>query len=117
MKGAPQYDAASLLWQAGQISGMIGNRASLEHYMNAFEQTVGESIDRDTFRSQVQWLRVDTPLTGAGAYGFRGLFRTQGPVSYEYSAGAEQPEMVLQQSNHGHRGTRIQKSTGDLCKQ
>ncbi|MBL7696321.1 MAG: phosphotransferase [Ferruginibacter sp.] len=74
MKGAPQYDAASLLWQARANLRDDWKQGLLEHYMNAFEQTVGESIDRDTFRSQYNGYVLIRLLQVLGAYGFRGLF-------------------------------------------
>ena len=74
MKGAPQYDVASLLWQAkANLSDDWKNRL-LEDYINAFEKIVEEPIDKDAFRSQYNGYVLIRLLQVLGAYGFRGLF-------------------------------------------
>ena len=74
MKGAPQYDVASLLWQAkANLSDDWKNRL-LEDYIDAFENIVEEPIDKDTFRSQYNGYVLIRLLQVLGAYGFRGLF-------------------------------------------
>ena len=47
MKGAPQYDVASLLWQAKANLPDDWKQYLLEDYMDAFEKVVGEPIDKD----------------------------------------------------------------------
>jgi aminoglycoside/choline kinase family phosphotransferase len=74
MKGAPQYDVASLLWQAKANLPEEWKQRLLEDYMNAFEAEVEESIDRDIFRSQYNGYVLIRLLQVLGAYGFRGLF-------------------------------------------
>ena len=53
MKGAPQYDVASLLWQAGQTCPTNGKADLLEDYMNSFETIIGEPLDRTVFQKPV----------------------------------------------------------------
>jgi len=74
MKGAPQYDAASLLWQAKANLPDDWKNRLLGEYMNAFEQVIGESIDKEVFRSQYNGYVLIRLLQVLGAYGFRGLF-------------------------------------------
>ncbi len=74
MKGAPQYDVASLLWQAKANLPDDWKQHLLEDYMNAFEKVVEEPIDKDTFRSQYNGYVLIRLLQVLGAYGFRGLF-------------------------------------------
>ncbi|MES2847758.1 MAG: RNase adapter RapZ [Bacteroidota bacterium] len=74
MKGAPQYDVASLLWQAKANLPDDWKQRLLEDYMNAFENVIGESIDKDVFRSQYNGYVLIRLLQVLGAYGFRGLF-------------------------------------------
>jgi len=74
MKGAPQYDVASLLWQARANLTDEWKQDLLEHYMTEFEKLVGEELDRDTFRSQYNGYVLIRLLQVLGAYGFRGLF-------------------------------------------
>lgn len=74
MMGAPQYDVASLLWQAKANLPDDWKQRLLEDYMTAFEKAIGETIDRDIFRSQYNGYVLIRLLQVLGAYGFRGLF-------------------------------------------
>lgn len=74
MKGAPQYDVASLLWQARANLPDDWKQHLLEDYMESFEKAVETPIDRDTFRSQYNGYVLIRLLQVLGAYGFRGLF-------------------------------------------
>ena len=74
MKGAPQYDVASLLWQAKANLSDDWKQRLLEDYINSFESIVGEAVDRDVFRSQYNGYVLIRLLQVLGAYGFRGLF-------------------------------------------
>ncbi len=74
MKGAPQYDAASLLWQARANLPDDWKQHLLEDYMNAFEEITGQPVDRGIFRSQYNGYVLIRLLQVLGAYGFRGLF-------------------------------------------
>ncbi len=74
MKGAPQYDAASLLWQAKANLPDTWKQQLLEDYMDAFEQIIGQPVDRAVFRSQYNGYVLIRLLQVLGAYGFRGLF-------------------------------------------
>jgi aminoglycoside/choline kinase family phosphotransferase len=74
MKGAPQYDVASLLWQAKANLPDEWKQKLLEDYINSFETIVAETVDRDVFRSQYNGYVLIRLLQVLGAYGFRGLF-------------------------------------------
>jgi aminoglycoside/choline kinase family phosphotransferase len=74
MNGAPQYDVASLLWQAKANLPDDWKHGLLEDYIDSFEETVGEIVDRDVFRSQYNGYVLIRLLQVLGAYGFRGLF-------------------------------------------
>ncbi|MBL0145256.1 MAG: phosphotransferase [Chitinophagaceae bacterium] len=74
MKGAPQYDVASLLWQAKANLPDDWKNYLLEDYINSFEKIVEETVDRDVFKSQYNGYVLIRLLQVLGAYGFRGLF-------------------------------------------
>ena len=74
MQGAPQYDVASLLWQARANLSDDWKSRLLEDYINAFEKTLEQPIDKETFRSQYNGYVLIRLLQVLGAYGFRGLF-------------------------------------------
>jgi aminoglycoside/choline kinase family phosphotransferase len=52
MKGAPQYDVASMIWQARANLPDEWKNDLLEDYMDSFERIIQASIDKDVFRSQ-----------------------------------------------------------------
>jgi len=74
MKGAPQYDVASMLWQARANLPDEWKGNLLVDYMNAFENLIGSSLERNIFRSQYNGYVLIRLLQVLGAYGFRGLF-------------------------------------------
>jgi len=74
MKGAPQYDVASMLWQAKANLPDDWKDNLLNDYMTTFEEVVGQPIDRSIFHSQYNGYVLIRLLQVLGAYGFRGLF-------------------------------------------
>ena len=74
MKGAPQYDVASIIWQARANLPDKWKENLLEDYMNSFESIIGQPLDRAVFQSQYNGYVLIRLLQVLGAYGFRGLF-------------------------------------------
>jgi aminoglycoside/choline kinase family phosphotransferase len=74
MRGAPQYDVASMLWQARANLPDDWKENLLVDYMNAFENLIQAPLDRNIFRSQYNGYVLIRLLQVLGAYGFRGLF-------------------------------------------
>ncbi len=74
MKGAPQYDVASMLWQARANLPDAWKNSLLDDYMDSFEKIIAQQIDRSVFRSQYNGYVLIRLLQVLGAYGFRGLF-------------------------------------------
>lgn len=74
MKGALQYDVASLLWQAKANLSEEWKNNLLEYYMNEADKLLPQPIDRTTFVSQYNGYVLIRLLQVLGAYGFRGLF-------------------------------------------
>lgn len=74
MRGAPQYDVASMLWQARANLPDEWKEKLLEDYINSFESIIGQAVDRTVFRSQYNGYVLIRLLQVLGAYGFRGLF-------------------------------------------
>jgi aminoglycoside/choline kinase family phosphotransferase len=74
MNGAPQYDVASLLWQAKANLKDEWKQRLLVDYMDAFEKVVDQQLDREVFHSQYNGYVLIRLLQVLGAYGFRGLF-------------------------------------------
>jgi aminoglycoside/choline kinase family phosphotransferase len=74
MKGAPQYDVASMLWQARANLPVEWKNKLLHDYINSLEKIIGQTVDRNVFSSQYNGYVLIRLLQVLGAYGFRGLF-------------------------------------------
>lgn len=74
MKGAIQYDVASLLWQAKAELPDEWKNQLLDYYMDCVENVLQSKIDRTRFVSQYNGYVLIRLLQVLGAYGFRGLF-------------------------------------------
>jgi aminoglycoside/choline kinase family phosphotransferase len=74
MLGAPQYDVASLLWQAKAALPVEWKEQLLESFIDEFEQLIEKPISRNVFVSQYNGFVLLRLLQVLGAYGFRGLF-------------------------------------------
>lgn len=74
MKGALQYDVASMLWQAkAELSDEWKNNL-LQYYISCVEEILGKPVDKYRFESQYNGYVLIRLLQVLGAYGFRGLF-------------------------------------------
>ena len=74
MKGALQYDVASMLWQAKAELRDEWKNSLLEYYMDSVEEILDSKIDRIRFVSQYNGYVLIRLMQVMGAYGFRGLF-------------------------------------------
>lgn len=74
MFGAPQYDAASMIWQARAELSNDWKKELLESYIDSLEEVLNAKINRATFTSQYYGFVLIRLLQVLGAYGFRGLF-------------------------------------------
>ncbi|SRR5579871_280127 len=74
MKGALQYDVASMLWQARAALPDEWKNNLLEYYMDCVEELLKKNIDRKRFADQYNGYVLIRLLQVLGAYGFRGLF-------------------------------------------
>ncbi|MES1161048.1 MAG: RNase adapter RapZ, partial [Bacteroidota bacterium] len=74
MKGALQYDVASMLWQAKADLSDEWKNNLLNYYMDCVEMILDKKIDRVRFVSQYNGYVLIRLLQVLGAYGFRGLF-------------------------------------------
>jgi aminoglycoside/choline kinase family phosphotransferase len=74
MKGALQYDVASMLWQARAALPEEWKNKLLGYYMDCVEEVLEEKIDRNRFDNQYNGFVLIRLLQVLGAYGFRGLF-------------------------------------------
>jgi aminoglycoside/choline kinase family phosphotransferase len=71
-KGAPQYDLASLLFQAKANMPVRIKKELLQHYMDKLEQLT--KIDRQKFEEYFYGYALMRCIQTFGTYGFRGIF-------------------------------------------
>jgi aminoglycoside/choline kinase family phosphotransferase len=74
MKGALQYDVASLLWQAKADLPENWKNDLLDYYILVINELLPAPVQREVFLSQYNGYVVIRMLQVLGAYGFRGLF-------------------------------------------
>jgi hypothetical protein len=74
MKGALQYDVASLLWQAKAQLSEQWKDDLLSFYINEINVLLPKKVEEKAFTSQYNGYVLIRLLQVLGAYGFRGLF-------------------------------------------
>ncbi|ULT46279.1 hypothetical protein KRR40_19890 [Niabella defluvii] len=75
MKGAPQYDVASLLWQARAALPDEWKRNLLQDYMKALEPLLDRPLNTLSFISQYNgYVLIDKAAAGIGCLRVQGLF-------------------------------------------
>ncbi|MBC7510820.1 MAG: phosphotransferase [Ferruginibacter sp.] len=74
MKGAVQYDVASLLWQAKAALSDEWKNNLLQYYISCLETILQQPVDKARFETEYNGYVLIRLLQVLGAYGFRGLF-------------------------------------------
>jgi len=74
MKGALQYDVASLLWQAKAQLSVDWKLRLVYYYLDVIDELLPKPVDRNVFIGQYDGYVLIRQLQVLGAYGFRGLF-------------------------------------------
>lgn len=74
MKGAVQYDVASLLWQAKANLSDEWKNNLLQYYITCLETILRQTVDKTRFEKEYNGYVLIRLLQVLGAYGFRGLF-------------------------------------------
>jgi aminoglycoside/choline kinase family phosphotransferase len=74
MKGALQYDVASLLWQARANLSDKWKSSLLDYYMGCVGEMVTKPLEKETFINHYNGYVLIRLIQVLGAYGFRGLF-------------------------------------------
>jgi len=74
MKGALQYDVASMLWQARAELPEEWKASLLDYYIDCVDELLNNELDTQRFVSQYYGYVLIRLLQVLGAYGFRGLF-------------------------------------------
>jgi RNase adapter protein RapZ len=109
MKGAPQYDVASAIWQARANLPDEWKQTLLEDYMDYFEQIIGKPLNREAFSSQYNGYVLIRLLQVLGAYGFRGLFERKAQFLTSIPQALQNLKWFIENQNMGIALTEFRK--------
>lgn len=101
MKGALQYDVASLLWQAKANLSDEWKNSLLDYYIDRAEEILKKPIDRLHFKNQYNGYVLIRLLQVLGAYGFRGLFERKAHFLTSIPLALRNMESFLANTNIG----------------
>ena len=101
MKGALQYDVASMLWQAKAELNETWKQGLLEYYMDCVEEELGNPFNKKQFVQQYHGYVLIRLMQVLGAYGFRGLFERKAHFLVSIPLGLKNLRSFLRQYNMG----------------
>ena len=101
MKGALQYDVASLLWQAKAELSEKWKDDLLEFYIDEINKLLDRPVDKITFVSQYNGYVLIRLLQVMGAYGFRGLFERKAHFLASIPLGLKNLKFFLEHKSIG----------------
>ncbi len=101
MKGALQYDVASMLWQAKAELSEIWKHDLLHYYMDCVERELGGPINKTEFIQQYMGYVLIRLMQVLGAYGFRGLFERKAHFLVSIPLGLKNLRSFLHQFSMG----------------
>jgi len=99
MKGALQYDVASMLWQAKAELSDGWKQGLMEYYMDCVEMELGTSFSKKEFVKQYRGYVLIRLMQVLGAYGFRGLFERKAHFLISIPLGLKNLRSFLHQFN------------------
>jgi len=101
MKGALQYDVASMLWQAKAELSETWKQDLLFYYMDCVERELGGPINKTEFVHQYKGYVLIRLMQVLGAYGFRGLFERKAHFLVSIPLGLKNLRNFLHQISMG----------------
>jgi aminoglycoside/choline kinase family phosphotransferase len=101
MKGALQYDVASMLWQAKAELSEDWKHGLLEYYMDCVESELGSTFNKKQFVQQYHGYVLIRLMQVLGAYGFRGLFERKAHFLVSIPLGLKNLRSFLHQYTMG----------------
>ena len=101
MKGALQYDVASMLWQAKAELSEGWKQGLLEYYMDCVEAELGAPFKKKEFVQQYHGYVLIRLMQVLGAYGFRGLFERKAHFLVSIPLGLKNLRSFLHQYGMG----------------
>ncbi|MBS1666841.1 MAG: phosphotransferase [Bacteroidetes bacterium] len=101
MKGAVQYDLASMLWQAKANLPDEWKNNLLDYYIDCVEKNLNKKIDRVLFVNRYHGYVLIRLMQVLGAYGFRGLFERKAHFLTSIPLGLRNLKWFLQHKTTG----------------
>jgi aminoglycoside/choline kinase family phosphotransferase len=101
MRGALQYDVASMLWQAKAELSEAWKQGLLEYYMDCVESELGSTFNKKQFVQQYHGYVLIRLMQVLGAYGFRGLFERKAHFLVSIPLGLKNLRSFLHQYTMG----------------
>jgi len=101
MKGASQYDVASMLWQAKANLSDEWKNNLLDYYIDCVEDLLNKKVDRARFVNQYNGYVLIRLMQVLGAYGFRGLFERKAHFLTSIPLGLKNLKWFLQNKKIG----------------
>src|SRR5579871_1163290 len=116
MKGALQYDVASMLWQAKANLSDEWKNSLLEYYMDCVEENQNKKIDRTGFVNQYNGYVMIRLMQVLGAYGFRGLFERKAHFLTSIPLGLRNLKWFLQNKKTGIELPEYERMLNEIVK-
>ncbi len=117
MKGALQYDVASLLWQAKAQLNDEWKDKLLNYYLDTIDQLLAKPLDRNIFIGQYDGYVLIRLLQVLGAYGFRGLFERKAHFLTSIPLALKNLKTFLQNSRVGISTPELSRMLGAITSQ
>ncbi|MES1225328.1 MAG: RNase adapter RapZ, partial [Bacteroidota bacterium] len=116
MKGALQYDVASMLWQAKANLNDDWKNDLLEYYMDCVEEVLQKKINRIHFVNQYNGYVLIRLMQVLGAYGFRGLFERKAHFLTSIPLGLKNLKWFLQNKKTGIELPEYERMLNEIVK-
>jgi aminoglycoside/choline kinase family phosphotransferase len=109
MRGALQYDVASMLWQAKAELSEAWKQGLLEYYMDCVETELGSPFNKKQFVQQYYGYVLIRIMQVLGAYGFRGLFERKAHFLVSIPLGLKNLRSFLHQYSMGKNVSEFER--------
>jgi aminoglycoside/choline kinase family phosphotransferase len=103
--GAPQYDVASMLYDAKIPMEESDREYLLEYYIDNFSTETGE--DKDRFRNYYSGFSMIRVMQALGAFGFRGLYEQKPTFTESLVPGVELLNQIIDKAENNIRLTEL----------
>lgn len=115
MRGALQYDAASLLWQARANLSDDWKVELINYYIDEVNKLLPTPVNKEIFQNQYRGYVLIRLLQVLGAYGFRGLFERKAHFLSSIPLALENLKWFIRNRNIGIELPEFERILGLIC--